>query len=204
MKMSTAAIGYFNGSKGCFKIMQNLRFARLVGLSREASLTPRVSANKALRFMNTEELTAPRTGPPFLFISHEMSYAELLYVHEIVDHAHAVVGPIAFIQVIQSVARKPVTARTVPDLALSYLLTVLDPAGDAGLWFDAVVAPTAGACVLIPCICATKATVHSTGSNQCRPDSIGHCWSCSCHVRVPARPASCSPFFNYICLNRWV
>jgi hypothetical protein len=95
--------------------------------------------------MNTDELTASGTGPSFLFVSHEMSYAELLYVHEIVDHAHAILGPIALIQVIQPVARKAVTVEAVPGPALHELFTDLDPAGDAGLWLNAVIAPATGA-----------------------------------------------------------
>ena len=104
-----------------------------------------------------------------------MSYAELLYVHEIVNHTHCILGSIALIQVIQPVARKPVTAEAVPDFTLPYLLTVLDSAGDAGFWFDAVVASATGACLLISCICDTETTVHSTGSNQRRSDHICLC-----------------------------
>jgi hypothetical protein len=104
-----------------------------------------------------------------------MSYAELLYVHEIVNHTHSVLGSITLIQVIQPVARKPVTAEAVPAFTLPYLLTVLDSACDAGFWFDAVVASATGACLLISCICATETTVHSTGSNQRRSDHICLC-----------------------------
>jgi len=50
--------------------------------------------------MNTYQLAALRTGPSFLFITHEMLYPVLLDVLKIVDHAHAVLGPIALIQVI--------------------------------------------------------------------------------------------------------
>ena len=81
--------------------------------------------------MNTYQLTAPGTGPPFLFVSQKMSYAGLLYVHEIVNHTHAILGPIALIQVIQPVARKAVTAEAILDVTLFYLLTVLDSACDA-------------------------------------------------------------------------
>jgi hypothetical protein len=59
--------------------------------------------------MNTEQLTAPGTGPSFLFVYNETSYAVLLDLFEIVDHAHTIPGLIALIQVIQPVARKPVT-----------------------------------------------------------------------------------------------
>ena len=122
--------------------------------------------------MNTYQLAALRTGPSFLFVSNEMSYAELLYVHEIINHTHAILGSIALIQVIQPVARKPVTTEAVLDFTLPYRLTVLDSAYDAGFWFDAVVASTTGACLLISCICATETTVHSTGSNHRCSDHI--------------------------------
>lgn len=104
-----------------------------------------------------------------------MSYAELLYVHEIVDHTHAILGPITLIHVIQPVARKPVAAEAVPDFTVPYLLTVLDSACDAGLWFAAVVDSATGACLLISSICDTKTTVHSTGSNQRCSDRICLC-----------------------------
>jgi hypothetical protein len=76
--------------------------------------------------MNTYELTALGTSPPFLFASDEMSHAELLYVHEIFNHTHSILGSITPIQVIQPVARETVTDEAVPDATLSYLLTVLD------------------------------------------------------------------------------
>jgi hypothetical protein len=104
-----------------------------------------------------------------------MPHAELLYVHEIVDHAHSIVGSIALIQVIQPVAREPVTPEAVPDFTLPNFLTVLDSARDAGFWFAAVVSSAARAWLLISCIGATEATVHATGSNQRRSDRICLC-----------------------------
>ena len=82
--------------------------------------------------MNTYELAALGTGPPFLFVSNELSYAELVDVYEIVNHTHTILGSIALIQVIQPVARKPVTAEAVADFTLLYLLTVLDSACERG------------------------------------------------------------------------
>ena len=125
--------------------------------------------------MNTYQLTALGTSPPLFFVSNEMSYAELLYVHEIFDHTHTILGSIALIQVIQLVARKTVTTEAVPDFTSPYLLTGLDSAGDAGFWFDAVVAPATGACLLISCIRATETTVHPAGSDQRRSDRICLC-----------------------------
>jgi hypothetical protein len=116
-----------------------------------------------------------------------MSYAGLLYEHEIVYHAHTILGSIALIQVLQPVARKRVTAGAVPDITLPYFLTVLDPADDAGFWFDAVVAPATGACLLISCIGDTETTVHTAGGDQRRSDRICLCWSVWHHVRSQQR-----------------
>jgi hypothetical protein len=85
-----------------------------------------------------------------------MSYAELLYVHEIFNHTHSILGSIAFIQVIQLVARKPITAEAVPDFTSPYLPTFLDSACDASFWFDTVVAPATGACLFISCVHASS------------------------------------------------
>jgi hypothetical protein len=64
--------------------------------------------------VNTNYLTALKTGPPFLFVHDEMLYAELPYVLEIVNHAHTILGSIALIQVVQPGARKAVTTEAVP------------------------------------------------------------------------------------------
>ena len=125
--------------------------------------------------MNTYQMTALGTGPPFLFVFNETPYAELLYVYEIINHTHSILGSITLIQVIQPVAREHVTAEAVPDFTLPYLLTVLDSACDAGFWFNAVIVSATGACPLIPCISPTEATVHSTGSNQRCSDHIFLC-----------------------------
>jgi hypothetical protein len=94
-------------------------------------LSPFVSA-KALRFMNTYQLTALRTGPLFLFIFNENSYAELLHLHKVINHTHTILGSIALIQVFEPVARKPVTAEAVPGLIFPDLRTGLDAAFNAG------------------------------------------------------------------------
>lgn len=122
--------------------------------------------------MNAYQPAAPGTGPPFFFVFDEMSDAELLYMREIVNHAHAVFGPISLIQVVQPVAREAVATETVPCFTMRYFSAVLDPACDAGFRLDAVVAPAAGACIFISCIRYTEATVHATGGNQRRLDCI--------------------------------
>ena len=138
-------------------------------------LTPRVAARETLRFMNTQQLTALRTGPSFLFVLYELSYTELLDAHKIVNHAHAILRPIAFVQVVQFVAREPVAADAVSGLAEPDAFTSLDSAYNPGFWLGAVVAPAAGTCVLLPRICDTESTVHSTGGDQRGPNRICFC-----------------------------
>jgi hypothetical protein len=137
--------------------------------------------------VNTNYLAAPGAGPFSLFVSNEVPYAELAYVLEIVNHTHTILGSIALIQVFQPGARKAVTTEAVPDSTLHYLLTVLDSARDAGLRFDTVVAPATGACLLISCICAAEATVHSAGSDQRRANRICLGRSFWHYVRIPAK-----------------
>jgi hypothetical protein len=147
--------------------------------------------------MNTDQLAAPGTCPPFLLLSDEQSYAELLYLHETVDHTHSILGSIALVQVIQPVAGKTFTAEAVPDVTLSYLLAVLDAASDAGFWFDAVISPAAGTCLFIPLIRPTEATVHSAGSNQRRADRVCLCRSSLCHIPISAEPCKGASALKY-------
>ena len=82
--------------------------------------------------MNTNYPAALGTGPSFLFVSDELSYANLPYIHEILNHTHTILGSIALIQVIQPVTRKAVTAEAVSELTLHYPLAVFDQTRDAG------------------------------------------------------------------------
>ncbi len=116
--------------------------------------------------MNTNDLTALGTGPPFIFISNKLSYAGLPYVVEIFNHTHTILSSIALIQMVQPVAGKAVTTETVLEFIFRYLFTVLDSTHSAGFRFETVFTPAPGACFLISYICPTKATVHSAGSNR--------------------------------------
>jgi hypothetical protein len=81
--------------------------------------------------MNTEHLAAFRASPPFLFVSDEMPYAEFSDVLKITDHAHAILGSITLIQMVQPVAGEAVTSEAVLGFCIHNLLTVLDFAYDA-------------------------------------------------------------------------
>ena len=57
-----------------------------------------------------------------------MPYAEVPDVTEIVDHAHAILGSIPVIQMVQSGARKAFTTEAVFDFGIHQFLTVLNTA----------------------------------------------------------------------------
>ena len=115
--------------------------------------------------MNTEYLTAFWASPPFFFGSYEMPYAEFSNVLKICDHAHAILGSIPLIQMVQPDAREAVTTKAVLDFSVHYLLTVLDSTYDAGFRFEAVVTSATGAWFLISCECAAETAIHSAGSD---------------------------------------
>jgi hypothetical protein len=94
-----------------------------------------------------------------------MPNAEFSDILEIFNHAHAILGSVPFIQVIQHGARKAITAETVLDFSLSHLLTVLYSAHDANFRFEAVVTSATWAWILISCVCDAEAAIHSTGSD---------------------------------------
>ena len=120
---------------------------------------------KTLRLVNTEHLTTIWAAPPFFFVSDEMPYAEFSNVLEIADHAHAILGSIPLIQMVQPDAREAVTIEAILDFSVHYLLTVLDSTSNAGFRFEAVVTSAAGAWFLLSCECATETAIHSAGSD---------------------------------------
>ncbi len=88
--------------------------------------------------MDAEQLTASWAAPPLLFVSYEMSYANFFYLHKVVDHTHAILHSIALIQMLQPVAGESAATEAIPGFPFPDILTVLDPAGKAGLRFVAV------------------------------------------------------------------
>jgi hypothetical protein len=113
--------------------------------------------------MNAEHLAAFWADPPFFFGSYEMPYAKLSNALKIADHAHAILGFIPLIQMLQPLAGESVTSKAVLGFEVRHLLAVLDFAFYAGFRFEAVVAPAAGASILISCECAAKKAIHSAG-----------------------------------------
>ncbi|MGB5099238.1 MAG: hypothetical protein WBN94_01385 [Methanothrix sp.] len=142
---------------------------------------------KTLRRMNAEHLAAFWANPPFFFVSDEMPYPEFSDVLKIVDHAHAVLGPIPLVQMVQPNTREAVTIEAVLDFGIRYLLTVFNSTNDAGFRFEAVVASATWAWFLISCECTAKKAIHSAGSDQLRGNYGYLCRFYRHHVRIPAK-----------------
>ena len=82
--------------------------------------------------MNTNHPAAPRTDPLFILFFHKRPYAEFLNIHQIFNHAHAIVCPIALVHTAQTFTGKLVAPEAVGDPFFYYLLAVLDQACNAG------------------------------------------------------------------------
>jgi hypothetical protein len=130
---------------------------------------------ETLRFVDTEDLAAFRADPSFFFVADELPYAEFSDVVEIADHAHAILGSIALVQMIEPGTGEAVAAEAVPDFGVHDLLAVFDSACDAGFRFEAVITVATGAGFLFSSVCAAEAAIHSAGRDELR----GNC-SCLC------------------------
>jgi hypothetical protein len=150
--------------------------------------------------MNTNDFTAFGTGPPFLFISNKMSYAELPYVLEIVNHTHTILRSIALIQVVQPVAGKAVTTEAVLEFIFRHLFTVLDSTCDAGFRFETVFTSATGACFFVSYICPTKATVHSARSDR---NYMHRVCLCRFYLHHICTPGKASMFVSILKPNRY-
>ena len=100
---------------------------------------------KTLWLMNAERLAALGAAPSFLFVSDELPYAQVFDICEIAYHAHAILGSIPLIQMVQLDAREAVTTVAVLDFSHYYRLTILYSTCNTGFRFEAVVASATGA-----------------------------------------------------------
>ena len=100
--------------------------------------------------MNTYQLTAHVTGPLFLFASNKISYAEFLYLPEIVNHAHAIFGPVADVYLSYAFARKFSAGIAIMQFGSHQLFTILNAAHRTMVRF-----------VLTGCIAAHTIVLHT-------------------------------------------
>ncbi|MFZ3147467.1 MAG: hypothetical protein WA137_00335 [Methanothrix sp.] len=137
--------------------------------------------------MNAEHLAAFGASPPFFFGSYEMPYSEISNVLEVFNHAHAVLGSIPHIQMLQPNTREAVTIEAVLGFSVAHLIAVFNSTNDAGFRFEAVVASATWAWFLISCECTAKKAIHSAGSDQLRGNYGYLCRFYRHHVRIPAK-----------------
>lgn len=157
-----------------------------------ASLSPEVSAQEASRFMNAYEPTALGTSPIFLFPFNKTLHAEFPDALKILNRAHAILGSIPLVQMVQPMARKAVAVEAMSRTGIRHIRAILDTARDAGFRLGTAATSAAGAGFSVSHICTTEAAVYSAGSNKLRLNrirlcrSFGHDVCLSLHL-VPAR-----------------
>ncbi len=83
---------------------------------------------KALWLVNAEQLAALGAFPPLFFVFNEFPHAHFFDVLKIINHAHAILGPVPFIQIFQPGARGAIANKAVFFFRTRYLLAFLDPA----------------------------------------------------------------------------
>jgi hypothetical protein len=132
---------------------------------------------KALWLVNAENLAAFRADPSFFFGLYKIPYAEISDAFKIGDHAHAVLGSIALIQMLEPVARKAVTDKAVFGFVVHQLFAFLDFAFCAGFRFRAIVDPASWAWFPLSSECQAETAIHATRSDQLRGDCDRFCRS---------------------------
>ena len=116
--------------------------------------------------MNADGGPATRTDPLGPLVCREILEAEDVYGLEILDHAHPIFRPVAFVQVGQHFTGKTRAIGTITRLAAHPAVAVLEAASDASLGLAAVITPATGAGIPRFQVCLAQAAVHPTRGNQ--------------------------------------
>ena len=88
------------------------------------------------------------------------------YIQQIFDHAHAVLGAIAFVQLFQPLARELFASITKRLPGGSEKIAILNAAHLARFIFGRIIDPTARTGALVPLIGHAQITVHATWRNM--------------------------------------
>lgn len=123
--------------------------------------------------MDREDGTATGANPTILLLGDEGPHTFTPDGFQVFQHAHAVLGPVAFIQLPQPGAGIAVTLVTVFGLPGCYIFTGNDLAGHTICGFQAVVTATAGTGIHIAGIGPAQAAVHAAGCDQPGGDGGG-------------------------------
>lgn len=136
-------------------------------------LSPLLTARKTLRLVNTDQFAAFGTRPLFFFFLHKAPDADLTDSVQVLNRAHPVLRPVAFVHVRDAFAGKVVAVEAIFEAVCQKLFTSLDFADDAGFRFEAIVSPAARTSVFVPHIRIAEAAVHSARGNQVRANCAG-------------------------------
>jgi hypothetical protein len=128
--------------------------------------------------MDANRSTASRTGPSFSFLLQELFHTGVPNTFQVGDHAHAVFGPVSFVQMFQVFAGKIVTSKTKFYFPFLHHFAVFDFASNNGNCFMGIFCPATGTFIFLPQISHANATVHAAGGDQGRIEGDG----CGCFL----------------------
>ena len=145
---------------------------------------PLVSTRNALRLVTQIDSPPLRTGPPFLFVSDELPYAELPDVLQVADHAHAVFWSVPLVQMLQPDARELSQPEQylIPAFVISLQFLIRHETQDLAL---SLLSPRQPGHAFLSLVYALQRRIDSVGSDQDRGNRACHGQSPRCHTYTP-------------------
>ena len=121
-----------------------------------------LSAKKAKIAVDAEGSSAFWAAPFYLLAFNELPYADFLDILQILEHAHPILCPVPFVQLLEPGAGEDRAGKTEPFLPGA----MLDAAMRAVMRLAAALHVTTGTFVLLPKIGQADTTVHPAGGDQ--------------------------------------
>jgi hypothetical protein len=135
-------------------------------------LVPLFPAHRTFPTVHIDGAATGFAGPALPFGFDELADAMRLYRFKVFDHAHAILHPVPFVQLLQPCAGVFTTIVMVPSL---HFFTGKNGAALVAL---TVRGKTPAAMVLLPEIRHADGAVHATGSDQGCIEGVFHCHEC--------------------------
>jgi len=131
-----------------------------------------------------QKLAAFWTGPFFFFFSDEFSYAELLDIFLILNHAHGIFCSVSLVQLLHSGTGKCITVKTEFGFELFSLFAHSYPAANTSFRLIRVNQRAAGAFIFLPDITDTQPAIHPARCDKSRFHCFRLCWFSSLHLTL--------------------
>jgi hypothetical protein len=125
--------------------------------------------------MDANDRAAFRTLPSVFLAPDESFKPKLSQALKILNHAHAVFGAVAFVQLPQSSAGELVALKTELLFSSPHIFAMPNSAYDTNLRLFGVIAIAARAALLLSEVADTKAAVHSARRDHLRADRLRVC-----------------------------